>query len=86
MTDTYINVRLKGKLSQMLCNIVEQGYYNTKSEAIRAGILHLYKEFNELNMKNITKEDIERMKLAEKNIKKIWDKEPDGLWESYLQR
>jgi Arc/MetJ-type ribon-helix-helix transcriptional regulator len=34
-------VRLKGKQAKFLSDFVEQGYYATKSEVVRAGILEL---------------------------------------------
>jgi len=34
-------VRLKGKQAKYLSDFVEQGYYTTKSEVVRAGILEL---------------------------------------------
>ncbi|MFA5745865.1 MAG: hypothetical protein WCX73_00785 [Candidatus Pacearchaeota archaeon] len=34
-------IRLKGKQAKYLSDFVEQGYYTTKSEVVRAGILEL---------------------------------------------
>ncbi|MFH1470253.1 MAG: hypothetical protein ABIF01_00735 [Candidatus Micrarchaeota archaeon] len=39
-------VRFEGKVEQILNELVESGYFKTKSEALRAGILGLGKEYH----------------------------------------
>ena len=39
-------VRLEGVVEKILERLVDAGYYKTKSEAIRAGILELGKEYS----------------------------------------
>ena len=39
-------VRLEGKVEQLLEELVGEGYYKTKAEAIRAGIIELGREFS----------------------------------------
>ena len=41
-------VRLEGVQAQILERLVSDGYYKTKSEAIRAGLLELGKEYKVL--------------------------------------
>ena len=43
---TELLVRLKGAPEEVLESLVEEGFFGTKSEAIRAGILELGKEYN----------------------------------------
>ena len=40
-----ILVRLEGVPEEVLETLIKRGYYKTKSEAVRAGILELGKEF-----------------------------------------
>ena len=42
-------VRFEGAVAMVLEKLVEMGYYKTKSEAIRAGVLELGKEYDILN-------------------------------------
>jgi Arc/MetJ-type ribon-helix-helix transcriptional regulator len=82
-----IILRLKGEQIKMLSYLVDRGYFNTKSEALRAGIILTFKEFNSITKKNNYKIDTETltdMKLAEPSFSEFWKDEPDGLWESYL--
>ncbi len=44
MPDETVIVKLRGMLSEVLKRLVEMGIYETKSEAIRAGILKLGQE------------------------------------------
>jgi len=39
-------VRLDGAVEHVLMNLVKKGYYKTKAEAIRAGILELGREYS----------------------------------------
>lgn len=56
-------VRLDGAVGRTLERLIEMGYYKTKSEAIRAGILELEREYQVLQ----TPQELE----AELVIKKI---------------
>jgi len=41
MTEEKLLVRLSGTTAEILRELVDRGYFNTKSEALRAGILRL---------------------------------------------
>ncbi len=45
MVETKVLVKLKGVPASVLLKLVEKGYYSTKSEAIRAGVVRLGQEF-----------------------------------------
>ena len=45
MDELAITVRVRGATARMLEELVEKGYYSTKAEALRAGILHLAEEY-----------------------------------------
>ncbi len=45
MDELAISVRVRGATAKMLEELVEKGYYSTKAEALRAGILHLAEEY-----------------------------------------
>ncbi len=45
MDELAITVRVRGATARMLEELVEKGYYTTKAEAFRAGILHLAEEY-----------------------------------------
>ncbi len=45
MAETKVLVKLKGVPASVLSKLVEKGYYSTKSEALRAGIVRLGQEF-----------------------------------------
>ena len=45
MVETKVLVKLKGVPASVLSKLVEKGYYSTKSEAIRAGVVRLGQEF-----------------------------------------
>jgi len=63
-------VRLKGKQDEIIDNLVNEGYFNTKSEVIRAGILELYNKYFD----NVTKEEVELVHKATKvEMKKLKD-------------
>ena len=44
MDELAITVRVRGATAKMLEELVRKGYYSTKAEALRAGILHLAEE------------------------------------------
>jgi Arc/MetJ-type ribon-helix-helix transcriptional regulator len=45
MDELAITVRVRWATARMLEELVEKGYYSTKAEALRAGILHLAEEY-----------------------------------------
>lgn len=69
-------VRLKGKQDEIIDNLVNEGYFNTKSEVIRAGILELYNKYFD----NVTKEEVE---LVNKAIKAEIKKNKDNKLKTY---
>ena len=60
-------VRLKGKQEHILKDFVEKGYYNTKSEVIRAGLLELAQKHN-------LEPSLEEVILVRKAIKNEFNK------------
>ena len=72
-------VRLEGVVENVVERLLAQGYYKTKAEVIRAGILELGKEYQVMNFSNVAEDDEEfnmppRLvelweKLIEKSIK-----------------
>jgi Arc/MetJ-type ribon-helix-helix transcriptional regulator len=63
-------VRLKGKQAKYLSDFVEQGYYATKSEVVRAGILELAQK-HKVEEKPSKEEVILVNKAIDKEMKKI---------------
>ncbi|PIU02860.1 MAG: hypothetical protein COT55_01280 [Candidatus Diapherotrites archaeon CG09_land_8_20_14_0_10_32_12] len=53
-------VRLKGKQEQIMDDLIKEGYFNTKSEAIRAGLLELYHKYFD----GVTREEVELINKA----------------------
>lgn len=49
MGETKVLVKLKGVPASLLTKLVERGYYSTKSEALRAGVVKLGQEFGLVN-------------------------------------
>ncbi len=49
MTETKVLVKLRGVPASVLSKLVERGYYSTKSEALRAGVVRLGQEFGLVN-------------------------------------
>ncbi len=45
MAETKVLVKLKGVPASVLSKLIQKGYYSTKSEAIRAGVVKLGQEF-----------------------------------------
>src|SRR5712692_6813888 len=45
MAETKVLVKLKGVPASVLSKLVEKGYYSTKSEALRAGVVRLGQDF-----------------------------------------
>ena len=67
----------------MLNDLVNEGYFNTKSEAIRNGILSIHRS---LIKQNKDDESVFFKSVARKSMLKDWKDEPDGLWESHLTK
>lgn len=53
-------VRLEGAVSVVLDKLVERGYFQTRSEAIRAGVLELGREYCLMDPKEIEVELVAR--------------------------
>ncbi len=66
-------VRLKGKQESILNDFVNKGYYNTKSETMRAGLLSLAEKH-----KIEDKPSLEEVTLLNKAIKHEMKKIKDG--------
>jgi len=49
MGETKVLVKLRGVSASVLSKLVEKGYYSTKSEALRAGVVRLGQEFGLVN-------------------------------------
>lgn len=80
-----MNVTLRGKVLQILDNMVEEGYANTKSEAIRFAILHFGEEQAEeeiLIKKKLDKIDKE---IKEGKRKVLSSKEALGVHAKHLK-
>ena len=71
-------IRLKGKQAKYLSDFVEQGYYATKSEVVRAGILELAQKH-----KVEEKPSKEEVILVNKAIAREMDKLKKGKTKTY---
>ena len=70
-----IFVRLRGVPEDILDTLINQGYYKTKSEAIRAGILELGKEYALLKSSAYYKTQLQDLTRGKKlTIKQVKDK------------
>ncbi len=71
---TEILIRLKGIPEEVLDELVKEGFFSTKSEALRAGILELGKEYNIIKSPSFYREKLEKRlenkKISLKEIKK----------------
>ncbi len=72
-------VRLKGKQAKYLSDFVDKGYYATKSEVVRAGILELAHKHKTIDEKPSKEEVI----LVNKAIAKEMDKIKKGKIKTY---
>lgn len=72
-------VRLKGKQAKYLSDFVEQGYYTTKSEVVRAGIL-------ELAHKHKVEEEKLEMELLGKAIERDMEEIKQGKSKLYSEK
>ncbi|MBS3068036.1 hypothetical protein J4450_05000 [Candidatus Micrarchaeota archaeon] len=70
-------VRLSGATEKVLLKLVKDGYFATKSEAIRAGLLELGKEYLEINKAKYHRLQLEKAfakkKLTAAQIQKALD-------------
>ncbi|MFH0906462.1 MAG: hypothetical protein V1824_03940 [archaeon] len=75
-------IRLKGKHEELLNNFINKGYYVTKSEVIRAGLLELANKFKvqEEYEYEPTREEVI---LVNKGIKKEMEKIKKGKMKVY---
>lgn len=65
-------------MNTVLEGLINRGIVKTKSEAIRLGLLNLGEKYELSSNKD------DYYFAAQNKFKKIWDKEPEGVWESYL--
>jgi len=72
-------VRLKGKQAKYLSDFIEQGYYTTKSEVVRAGILELAQKHKVEEAKPSKEEVI----LVNRAIAREMDKIKKGKTKTY---
>ena len=74
-----ITINIDGHMNNILENLIKRGIVKTKSEAIRLGLLNLEDKYTS------DKFDREEYNYSvEKRFMKDWAKEPEGVWESYL--
>ena len=53
-------VRVSGAVEKALGQLIKEGYFTTKSEAVRAGILGLKKEYLSVNMARYYRSKLEK--------------------------
>ncbi len=69
-------IRLKDKQDEIVNSFLSGGYFNTKSEVIRAGLLELYNKY----FCNVSKEEVELVKKAtEYEMNAIKQKKVKGI-------
>jgi len=71
-----ITINIDGYINGIAEKLIAKGIVRTKSEAFRLGLLTLDDKYN------LNREDY--YKMAEKKFSKLWQDEPKGVWESYL--
>jgi len=74
-----ITINIDGYINSVLESLIKKGVVKTKSEALRLGILNLADKY--------VLEDLEDKAYRADtyySFMKDWEKEPDGVWESYL--
>ncbi len=64
-------VRMDGMVAQVLERLVERGYYKTKAEALRAGVLELGREYRMFDAE-------EEARLVIKKIQQLEQQEKEG--------
>lgn len=76
-------IRLKDKQDEIVNSFLNGGYFNTKSEVIRAGLLELYNKY----FYNISKEEVKLVKKATKyEMTAIKEKRVKGIPLKVLER
>lgn len=64
---TEVLLRLNGAPEEVLESLLKEGFFKTKTEALRAGILELGKEYNIIGNSLYFKEKLQK-KLASKKV------------------
>ena len=64
-------IRLSGVPEQILADLIQQGYFKTKSEAVRAGLLELGRGFNLLNQEMLQNIELQQSKTPSKPEPKL---------------
>jgi len=59
-------VRLRGAPEDVLEELIREGYFNTKSEAVRAGIIELGKEYRIIGSPSYYREKLQKMMKKKK--------------------
>jgi len=74
MEELAITVRVRGATAKILEELVEKGYYSTKAEALRAGILRLAEEYgitgSPIHYRKMLKSEIGRQ-ITHEEIEKV---------------
>jgi Arc/MetJ-type ribon-helix-helix transcriptional regulator len=80
-----MNVTLRGRIRQILDTMIEEGYANTKSEAIRLAILNFGEEH--INEEIMVKEKLDRIdkEIREGKRKVLSSKEALGVYAKYVK-
>ena len=73
-------VRLNGKPKEYVDKFIEQGYFNTKSEIVRLGIMELANKYN------IDEPSLEEVKLVNKAIDREMAKIDSGKTKVHSQK
>ncbi len=80
-----MNVTLRGRVRQILDNMVQEGYANTKSEAIRLAILNFGEEHIEEEVMVKAKLDKINKEIKEGKRKLLSSKEALGVYAKYVK-
>ncbi len=80
-----MNVTLRGRIRQILDSMVEEGYANTKSEAIRLAILNFGEEH--INEEIMIKEKLDKInkEIKEGKRKLLSSREALGVYAKYAK-
>lgn len=70
---TTLSADVTPKMVEWIDKKVKKGFYKSRSEVIR-----------EIVRKEMEQKEYPNAAASERTLKKIWENEPDGLWESYL--
>ena len=79
-----MNVTLRGRVRQILDTMIERGYANTKSEAIRLAILNFGEHFTEEALVNEKLDRINK-EIKEGKRKLLNSKEALGVYAKYVK-